>query len=138
MCEEFTNAKEELINKLKLYDLSLNDILCGFINIDIGRNYKIFSDCSLMNEFKDNKFKDKEIKEKKINAKLKVGYTENELDEFLNLIDEEYYSSYGAQELGGKIWMKNNTWFEREEYDGKEWWTYKKIPKIPKELQKIE
>lgn len=29
------------------------------------------------------------------------------------------------------IFMKDNTWFERKEYDGLEWWIYRSTPKRP-------
>lgn len=34
----------------------------------------------------------------------------------------DYDSVYGSQELYGTIWMKDGTWYAREEYDGSEWW----------------
>ena len=40
--------------------------------------------------------------------------------------DIEYDEDYGGQELFGLILMKDNSWFERAEYDGTEWWEHKK------------
>lgn len=69
-----------------------------------------------------------------IAAQLKVGHTEKELSEFLNKINVEYDSGYGVQELFGTVWFTDNTWAERSEYDGSEWWEHKKLPEIPYEL----
>ena len=33
-----------------------------------------------------------------------------------------------------KIVFKDNTWIERHEYDGAEWWEYKETPKEPNAL----
>ena len=40
----------------------------------------------------------------------------------------DYDSSWGAQELFGHVLMKDGTWFERSEYDGSEYWSYKHRP----------
>ena len=66
---------------------------------------------------------------------LKKGYSEEDLQEFLQKIDFSYDNGYGGQELFGVIWYKDNTWSERGEYDGAEWWEYKSCPKIPIYLQ---
>jgi hypothetical protein len=70
-----------------------------------------------------------------IAAKLKIGYTEQEKQEFLNTIDVEYDAGYGAQELFGRVWLNDGTWFSRWEYDGSEGWQHHFCPKIPIELQ---
>lgn len=44
--------------------------------------------------------------------------------------DLEYDSGYGSQELFGTILFKDNTWLERGEYDGQEWWEYRSPPTI--------
>ena len=64
-------------------------------------------------------------------AALKKGYSDADLDTFLNELDFEYYDGYGGQELYGFIWYEGGTWSERYEYDGSECWDYKKSPKIP-------
>ena len=67
---------------------------------------------------------------------LKEGYTPEEYEEFLQKLNFEYDAGYGGQELHGMIWLKEeNTWMERGEYDGSEWWEYRKCPKIPEELK---
>jgi hypothetical protein len=32
--------------------------------------------------------------------------------------------------------MEENTWLERGEYDGSEWWEHNKCPKIPEGLKR--
>lgn len=53
---------------------------------------------------------------------------------FLEEIDIDYNDGYGGQELYGTIWYRDGTWSERGEYDGAEWWEFKKCPPYPKEL----
>jgi hypothetical protein len=65
---------------------------------------------------------------------LKVGYTQEQYNEFINSLDFTYDSGYGGQELFGTIWYKDGTWSERGEYDGSEWWEYHICPSIPKSL----
>ena len=50
------------------------------------------------------------------------------LEEVLPLLDFDYDDGYGGQELFGYIWYTDGTWSERGEYDGSEWWEYKKRP----------
>ena len=50
------------------------------------------------------------------------------------LLDVEYNTGYGGQELFGNIWYEDGTWSERGEYDGSEWWEHKVCPAIPKGL----
>ena len=64
---------------------------------------------------------------------LKVGYSAKEYDEFLDKLDFEYDSGYGGQNLFGHIWLEDNTWLSRGEYDGSEWWEYNAVPEIPTE-----
>jgi hypothetical protein len=64
-----------------------------------------------------------------VKGKLRPNYTQKEYESFLKDIDFEYDSGYGCQELDGVIWYKDlNTWSERGEYDGSEWWEYKSCP----------
>ncbi len=67
---------------------------------------------------------------------LREGYTPAEYEEFLGRLDFEYDSGYGGQELFGTIWLtKENTWLERGEYDGSEWWAYRVCPPVPDNLK---
>jgi len=66
---------------------------------------------------------------------LKVSYTREELQHFLALINFQYDSGYGNQELEGTIWYDDGSWSTRAEYDGSEWWHHNKLPDIPFELR---
>ena len=70
--------------------------------------------------------------DKKTKIVLKAGYSPEDFEIFMNLLNFDYDSGYGSQELFGTVWFKNGTWLERQEYDGSEAWSYKKCPKIPK------
>lgn len=65
---------------------------------------------------------------------LKVNHTEEELESFLESLDFEYDAGFGSQELFGTVWLEDGTWLTRAEYDGSEWWEYRKLPEIPEEL----
>lgn len=66
---------------------------------------------------------------------LRVNYSDKELQEFLAALDFEYDEGYGAQQLFGTVWLENDEWLERNEYDGSEWWEYMKLPEIPEHLK---
>ena len=66
---------------------------------------------------------------------LKVGYSVDDLEKFLRYLDFEYDDGFGGQELFGLVWYEDGTWSERNEYDGSEWWEYKKTPEIPLSLK---
>jgi hypothetical protein len=67
---------------------------------------------------------------------LKEGYSPEEYKEFLQKLNFEYDAGYGGQELFGTVWLKkDNTWLERGEYDGSEWWAYRECPQVPDELK---
>lgn len=52
--------------------------------------------------------------------------------EFLKIANVEYDDSYGAPEVAQDLLVVgDNWWLERHEYDGLEWWEYKKIPLKP-------
>jgi hypothetical protein len=65
---------------------------------------------------------------------LKVGYTDQDYKDFLEAINFRYDNDYGSQELGGTIWFEDGTYADRGEYDGSEWWEYRKAPEIPEDL----
>lgn len=52
----------------------------------------------------------------------------------MSALDIEYDNGYGGQELFGRVWLTNDAWLERGEYDGSEWWNVKTFPNIHKEL----
>ena len=76
--------------------------------------------------------------EQKWTYQLTTGFTQEELEQFLENIDFMYDSGYGGQELFGTIWYKDGTWSERGEYDGSEWWQYQRCPEIPTILKRID
>lgn len=67
--------------------------------------------------------------------KLKIGYTNNKLIEFMDSLNFEYDSGYGIRQLYGTIWFEDGVWAEREEYDGSEWWKINSYPIIPEDLK---
>jgi len=74
--------------------------------------------------------------ENKTTYALRKGYSEEDYNTFLSLIDFEYDAGFGGQELFGNVWFTNKTWLDRSGYDGSEWWALRKAPKIPKALKK--
>ena len=59
-----------------------------------------------------------------------------DLDKFHLIMDIKYDASYGSTKmpLDFVIVFKDNTWLERHEYDGSEWWEYKQTPTKPNKL----
>jgi len=68
---------------------------------------------------------------------LKCGYTADDWSQFLDKLDFYYHSGYGSQELFGTVWLSNESWLERAEYDGSEWWEYRSYPAIPEECAAV-
>ncbi len=66
---------------------------------------------------------------------LKVGHTSEDFDKFLEELNFKYDQGYGAQEVYGTVWLEDNTWLRREEYDGSEWWEHYKLPAIPEKCK---
>lgn len=64
---------------------------------------------------------------------LKLNYTEVDYEKFTNEIDFDYDSGYGGQNLFGTVWLDDNTWLSRGEYDGLEWWEHNVLPAVPAE-----
>ena len=53
-------------------------------------------------------------------------------EDFAKLADRKYDEGFGCAEVEDvMIIFKDGSWLERYEYDGSEWWEYKKIPVIP-------
>lgn len=69
---------------------------------------------------------------------LKVGYTNEDYQNFLNSLDYMYDDGFGTQNLIGNIWLMDGTWFSRSEYDGSEWWEYHICPDIYQCIQDVE
>ena len=111
-----TNAKEELLTKLKTNNLAIK---CAVIRTERGCYW----------DDTDNYVVSPPIT-------LKEEYTPTEYVEFLDKLNFEYDAGYGGQELFGTVWlMEEHTWLERGEYDGSEWWNYQQCPKVPDELK---
>lgn len=85
--------------------------------------------CAYVERANDGKWNDVEP-----TIALKCGYTKDGWEGFLKALDFDYDNGYGAQMLYGKIWFKDGSWAERDEYDGSEWWAYRKRPDIPAAL----
>jgi len=62
---------------------------------------------------------------------LKESFSDKEFQDFMWNICVNYDEGWGGQELEGTIWYKDGIWSERGEYDGSEWWVYKKCPTCP-------
>lgn len=60
---------------------------------------------------------------------LKNDYSPEDLETFLTSIDFEYDAGYGGQELFGII-LFEDSFSDRGEYDGSEWWENHKMPTI--------
>ncbi len=58
-------------------------------------------------------------------------------EHFVKIADVEYDNSYGATEVAKDLVVVGDDWWlERKEYDGSEWWVFKKLPIKPQ--NKIE
>lgn len=67
-------------------------------------------------------------------TELKRYYKKVEYEQFLNSLDFEYDNGFGIQYIYGIVWLENNQWLERVEYDGSEYWKCTTVPKIPEYL----
>ena len=65
---------------------------------------------------------------------LPKGHTAEQLEAFIDSLDFDYDSGYGAQELYGTVWLSDGSWLMRGEYDGSEWWERMFAPPVPPEL----
>lgn len=60
------------------------------------------------------------------------------IEEFWELADRQYDAGYGHAEVAEDLLVVGeNWWLERHEYDGSEWWEYKKLPKEPEKIISI-
>ena len=46
----------------------------------------------------------------------------------IDSLNLKYDAGYGSQEIFGFIVFTDNSWLQRREYDGSEWWEYFKTP----------
>tara|TARA_R110002020_G_scaffold36503_4_gene109772 strand:+ start:615 stop:1037 length:423 start_codon:yes stop_codon:yes gene_type:complete len=65
-----------------------------------------------------------------ISADLPVGYTEEDMDNFMKKLDIEYNRNSPHQELFGVIWLKDGTWLSRYGSTGC-LWDLQECPDIP-------
>lgn len=87
--------------------------------------------CAII-DYQSYSFRDEDEKESE--HRLRVGYTQEEYDAFVDSLDFVYDDGYGTQQLYGTIWFADGTWSDRYEYDGSERWDYHCVPTIPEEL----
>lgn len=55
------------------------------------------------------------------------------MESFVAAADTEYNCGFGAPEVAQDlvIVLKDGSWLERADYDGSEWWEFKKSPRMP-------
>lgn len=58
-------------------------------------------------------------------------YLPEDYKKFFELLDFEYENGFGRQRLDGTVWLADGSWLERGEYDGSEWWEWKRSPDVP-------
>ena len=68
-------------------------------------------------------------------AVLKENWNNDEWLKFLTILNFNYDSGHGRQEVFGVVWLTDGAWLERCKYDGAEEWELKKLPTIPAELE---
>ena len=68
---------------------------------------------------------------------LKLHHSEEEYNNFLDLLDFEYEDDFGHQNLYGTVWLEDGTWLSRGEYGGSEWWIHNVLPEIPLKCIKL-
>lgn len=119
------NALKELKNLLEDHQLTTDDIRCAHISFSID----VFDEDPDYIEYQKELYDD--FKE----FILLEAHSSQDINDFLKFMNTEYDDGYGGQNLFGKVWFYDNSWIERHEYDGAEWWEYKKF-NIPEYLQK--
>ena len=96
-----TNAKEELLQFLTYRELNLEEVFDGAV-------IRFFPEWI---------------------EHPAITFQPNQLDRFLDYLDGlNYDSGYGTQELFGFVLLNDDTWLDRQEYDGHEWWVLRKRP----------
>jgi hypothetical protein len=103
------NAKNELLEIIKKHNVTIK---CA----------RLYFDGSYTSNYKSE------------NINLKIRYTEEDYNIFLDKIDIEYDEGFGSQELFGIVWFTDGTWLDRGEYNGSEWWNYNIVPPVSDEL----
>jgi len=106
------NAKEEFLEKIEENSLQVK---CAMITFDPPS--------------KSDKFVEQ------LHILLNIGYSSKDFNDFLNKLDFEYDNGIGFQNLYGRVWFTDDTWMDRDECNGAEWWVHRKMPTIPEELK---
>lgn len=58
--------------------------------------------------------------------------------DFEKFADFDYDSGYGGNEVaGGLVVVGDDWWLERGEYDGSEWWEFKRLPARPSDVTEL-
>ena len=96
------NAKNELLSKLKDYNYTKEDIKCFKI---------ILTPWGKVN----STIQDREDE-----------FTQDSEGDLFEYLDFYYDNGYGIQVIAGVVLMNDGCWFERTEYDGSEWWVFRK------------
>lgn len=102
------NAKEELEKKLKEIGKTIKDIY--WIQI-------------YMEDWVEGSLRKKPLLDSDISQEIESNWGN---------LDFTYDNGFGGQELYGTVVFKDESWLERGEYDGSEWWNYKKLPEYKK------
>lgn len=102
------NAKKELVRSLD----------------DITKRYSVSVKCAWITH---QDYSETDI----VHDHLLIGFSNIEFTDFMEKLDFDYDDGFGGQELFGQVWFDDDSWMERGEYDGSEWWEYKRSPEIP-------
>lgn len=121
------NAKKEFIG-----DIGTEGIECAVI---VKGHYDgcmiVGNSGSVNSELLEKVLNDESDLEIEVAAVLEKGYSPEDLTTFLEVLDFDYDSGYGGQEVFGVVLMTDGTWFTRGEYDGAEWWEHHVRPEVP-------
>lgn len=115
------NAMKELLENLTRLNKEPQQVKCAIIARTKSYNVVDCPSCIIKNP---DKFADIII--------LRENWGTDDWLAFLELLDFNYDSGYGQQELMGCVWFTDETWLERGEYDGAEWWEYRSTPIVPR------
>lgn len=112
------NAKEELLKELSKVGKTADDIL------DILVFYNVWY------------LDDDEITVNHVIEEYEARENGAKVIRTIDDLDFDYDKGYGSQYVFGFVLLKDNSWFERHEYDGAEWWEYKSVENIKKKFIK--
>lgn len=59
---------------------------------------------------------------------LAPNHTAEEEKAFFDNLDFSYDNGYGIQFIHGTVMLDDDSWLERCEYDGSEWWEHRRKP----------